>query len=90
MADAIAEVNEAERHAKRAVQLALTHRMALALLKLARAGRRKAERQHELNTARGWKPEPGRYDMNLTRIGMMDDIIKQLQEGLDSKPDDQA
>lgn len=82
----------AERNAKRSIQLALTHRMALAMLKLARAGRRKAERQHQSNVAAGWKPEPGRYDMNLARIGQFDDIIAQLQTGLglDGQDDRQA
>lgn len=69
----------AERNSKREVQLALTYRMAGIFLSLARAARRKAAKQHEANVRSGWKPEPGKFDINLTRIGIMDDVIAQLE-----------
>lgn len=77
----------AERNARREVQLALTYRMAGVLLSLVRAGRRKSARQHEANKRSGWTPEPGRYDANLARVGIMDDIIAQLEPQVASQPE---
>lgn len=62
---------------QREVKVFLTERMALSLSKVCGREKRKREREAERG---GFVPEPGKFDANLMRASVMDDIIKQIKQ----------
>lgn len=67
---------------ERTVHLRVKRRIALTILSLAEAERRKRLREQEKSRARGWRPEPGKSDVNAVRAADMEDLMAELRSKL--------